>query len=228
MKKNIIARIILSAIAVLMCMATDAQTKKEDWAQFYRYADKNKAVTTQPEAVFMGNSITDFWVKNDSAFFHDNNFVGRGISGQTTSEMLVRFRQDVISLHPKKVIILAGTNDIAENNKKISLENILGNIISMAELAQHHGIGVVLCSVLPCDRYSWRPALKPAKEIISLYAMIKEYASKNDFIFVDYHSPLATPEGALNPEYTNDGCHPTLPGYKVMEVVLMQALAGTH
>ena len=125
MKKNIIARIILSAIAVLMCMATDAQTKKEDWAQFYRYADKNKAVTTQPEAVFMGNSITDFWVKNDSAFFHDNNFVGRGISGQTTSEMLVRFRQDVISLHPKKVIILAGTNDIAENNKKISLENIL-------------------------------------------------------------------------------------------------------
>ena len=123
MNLNQITSAILVLLGILTTLNVHAQSKKTDWAQFYRYEEANKTISTQPDAVFMGNSITDFWVKNDSAFFADNNFVGRGISGQTTSEMLVRFRKDVIALSPKTVVILAGINDIAENNKCITLEN---------------------------------------------------------------------------------------------------------
>lgn len=222
------SKFIITALLILIGIVSDAQTKKEDWAQFYRYAEANKVISTRPDAVFMGNSITDFWVKNDSAFFKENNFVGRGISGQTSSEMLVRFRQDVLNLNPKTVVILAGTNDIAENNKKISLENTLGNIISMCELARYHGIKVVLCSLLPCDTFSWRPDLKPAQSIIALNSMIQKYATENGITYVDYHSALSTPTGALKPEYTNDGCHPTLPGYKVMEEIFLKTVSATN
>ena len=224
MNLNQITSAIIVLLGILTAANVHAQSKKTDWAQFYRYEEANKSITTQPDAVFMGNSITDFWVKNDSAFFADNNFVGRGISGQTTSEMLVRFRKDVIALKPKTVVILAGINDIAENNKSITLENILGNITSMCELAQIHGIKPILCSLLPCDRFSWRPDLKPAKDVIKLNDMIKNYAQTNSIPYVDYHSALTTPDGALNPEYTNDGCHPTLPGYMVMKEILLKTL----
>ena len=215
---------IVLALTAIICLTSHAQSKKEDWAQFYRYEKANKFITTRPDAVFMGNSITDFWAKMDSAFFNEHNFVGRGISGQTTSEMLVRFRQDVINLNPKSVIILAGINDIAENNKKITLENILGNIISMAELAKCHDIKVVLCSVLPCDRFSWRPEMQPAKKVVELNKMIRNYAAENGITYVDYYSALATPEGAIKPEYSNDGCHPTLPAYKIMEDILITTI----
>lgn len=220
--------IIVITLLMIFGSTSHAQTKKEDWAQFYRYEKANTNVSSKPNAVLMGNSITDFWVKNDSAFFKDNNFIGRGISGQTSSEMLVRFRQDVLNLNPKVVVILAGTNDIAENNKKITLENVLGNIKSMCELAQHHSIKVLLCSILPCDSFSWRPDIKPAQSIITLNNMIKQYAQENGFIYVDYHSELSTPTGALKPEYTNDGCHPTLPGYKVMEEILLNAFSSVE
>lgn len=215
---------IILALLACICLTSYAQSKKEDWAQFYRYEKANESVTTSPEAVFMGNSITDNWAKIDSAFFKKHNFVGRGISGQTTSEMLVRFRQDVINLHPKSVIILAGINDIAENNKKITHENILGNIISMTELAQHNGIKVVLCSVLPCDRFTWRPDLRPAQQVVALNNMIRKYAEDNDITYVDYYPALTTHTGAINPEYSNDGCHPTIEGYKVMEQILISTL----
>ena len=215
---------IVLALTAIICLTSHAQSKNEDWAQFYRYEKANKFITTRPDAVFMGNSITDFWAKMDSAFFNEHNFVGRGISGQTTSEMLVRFRQDVINLNPKSVIILAGINDIAENNKKITLENILGNIISMAELAKCHDIKVVLCSVLPCDRFSWRPEMRPAKKVVELNKMIRNYAAENGITYVDYYSALATPEGAIKPEYSNDGCHPTLPAYKIMEDILFTTI----
>lgn len=204
-----------------------AQSKKTDWAQFYRYAEANDTITKRPNVVFYGNSITDFWIKKSPDFFSKHNFVDRGISGQTTSEMLVRFRQDVLNLNPKAVIILAGINDIAENNGKISLVNILGNIISMSELAKAHKIKVILCSVLPCDYFSWRKDLKPAEEVKKLNNLIYNYAKQNKIPYVDYHSALATPEGGLDERYTMDRCHPTLPGYLVMEDIVMKTIKKT-
>lgn len=174
--------------------------------------------------VFMGNSITDGWWSNDSLYFKNNRYVGRGIGGQVSSQMLVRFRADVINLKPKAVVILAGTNDIAQNNGVISLENTLGNIVSMAELAKANGIAVVLCSVMPASDFKWRPGLEPAGKIIKLNRMIKEYADKNGLAYVDYHTALADEEGGLPAKYSEDGVHPTLEGYKVMENLLAPAL----
>ena len=201
-----------------------AQDVPKDWAKFYRYSEANENVTKRPKAIFMGDSITDNWAKKDGDFFNDNNFVGRGISGQVTSQMLVRFRKDVIELSPKYVVILAGTNDIAMNNGLISHENILGNIISMCELAKCHKIKPILCSVLPADRYSWRKELKPAEEIIRLNQMIKEYAKSVKIPYVDYHSALVNENGGLPIEYAADGVHPNLECYKIMEEIILQQL----
>ena len=147
-------KIILLAIAVLIMLPIVAQQKR-DWAQLGRYEYQNAQLKKSPDVVFMGNSITDCWVDSVPEFFADNNYVGRGISGQVSSQMLARFRQDVIALKPKAVVILAGTNDIAENDGWISNEGIMGNIISMCELAEVHNIKPILCSLLPCDYYYW-------------------------------------------------------------------------
>ena len=141
-----------------MFAATSLFAQGKDWAQFGRYNAANQTVTKTAEAVFLGNSITDNWYRMDSTFFLTNNYLGRGISGQTSSEMLVRFRTDVINLKPKAVVILAGTNDVAQNNGYIALENVLGNIISMTELAKAHNIRVLLCSITPAYDFGWRHA----------------------------------------------------------------------
>ena len=153
-------RLILTALLTVSSIAATAQPQIGDWAKFGRYEEANKEVTTTPRVVFMGDSITDFCVDADPDFFTANNFLGRGISGQTTSHKLVRFRRDVIDHHPKYVVILAGTNDIAKNLGEISLENALGNIISMCELARANKIKPLICSVLPCDHFFWRPEVK--------------------------------------------------------------------
>lgn len=150
-------------------------------------------------------------------YFQNNRYIGRGIGGQTTAQMLVRFRADVINLQPKAVVILAGTNDIAQNNGYISPENILGNIISMAELAKANNIDVVLCSILPAYEYSWRKGLEPAGKIIALNKMIKEYADKNNLTYVDYHSAMKDERNGLPEKYSKDGVHPTMDGYVIME-----------
>ena len=168
----------------------------------------------------MGNSITDNWIGADPDFFARNGFVDRGISGQTTAEMLARFRRDVIDLNPKAVVILAGINDIAQNNGAIKLENVFGNIVSMCELAKFNGIRVVLCSVLPCDRFSWRPEIKPAAAVAELNTMLKRYAAEHKIPYVDYHTPMAAADGSMIAEYTYDGVHPTEAGYRVMERIL--------
>lgn len=211
-------------VAACMLVATSLFAQQKDWAFFGRYEAANKALTKAPDVVFMGNSITEGWWNNDSTFFKSRNYVGRGISGQTSSQMLVRFRADVINLKPKAVAILAGTNDIAQNNGYISLENVLGNIISMAELAKAHKIKVYLCSVLPACEFGWRKGLEPASKIIALNKMIKEYADKNKLTYVDYYSKLADEGGCLPGKYSKDGVHPTLDGYKVMEEVISAAL----
>ena len=199
-------------------------SQQNDWAQFGRYADANKSVETPTRVVFMGNSITDGWWNTDSLFFKNNRYIGRGIGGQTTAQMLVRFRADVIDLQPKAVVILAGTNDIAQNNGYIAPENILGNIISMAELAKANNIDVVLCSILPAYEYGWRKGLEPADKIIALNKMIKEYADRHNLTYVDYHSALKDARNGLPEKYSKDGVHPTMEGYKIMERLISEAL----
>lgn len=212
-------------ILILCVLATSPLfSQEEDWAGFGRYAELNKAVKIPSKVVFMGNSITEGWWYNDSLFFKKNEFIGRGISGQTTSHMLVRFREDVINLKPKAVVILAGANDIARNNGYISLENIMGNIISMVELAKVNHIDVVLCSALPAYDFSWHKGLEPANKIIELNKMIRAYADRSGLTYVDYHSEMADERGGLPEKYSGDGVHPNSEGYKIMERILLPVL----
>ncbi len=214
-------RFILTLIAV--CLGA-AAVSAQDWAKFFKYEEANALVTQKPKAVFMGDSITEGWVNTDPEFFAENNFLGRGISGQTTSHMLIRFRRDVLDHAPEYVIILAGTNDIAKNNGDITHENILGNIMSMCELAKVHGIIPVLCSVLPADRYRWREELTPAQDIVALNKMIKVYAESENIMYIDFHSVLRNENDGLPEEYAPDGVHPTLTAFKIMEGIILKAL----
>ena len=217
------AGILLIAIALLP-VALAAQ--QPDWANYRRYAEANAQLTTPPSVVFMGNSITDGWDNAHPEFFTANNFACRGIGGQVTSQMLCRFRADVIGLHPEAVAILAGTNDIAQNNGPIEMEHIVENIISMAELAMAAGIRPILCSALPAASYPWRPEIEgvPGK-IKELNKRLKQYAADRGLVWVDYHSAMDAGDGSLRSEYTRDGVHPTPEGYAVMERVILPALA---
>jgi acetyl esterase/lipase/lysophospholipase L1-like esterase len=200
-----------------------------DWPGIGRYADQNSK--TPPPAngkirvVYMGDSITDFWINNDSTFFKSNSYIDRGISGQTTGQMLVRFREDVISLKPKVVVILAGINDIAENNGPSKPEDTFGNIVSMAELAKANHIKVVISSILPANRFPWRPTITPTEKVISLNQMLKAYAVKNNIVYLDYYLAMVDNEKGLPANLAKDGVHPTLEGYKMMEPLAQKAIA---
>lgn len=198
-----------------------------DWAFLAKFREAN-ALLPQPPAgetrvVFMGDSITEGWGMKATAtspargeFFPGKPYINRGISGQTTPQMLVRFRQDVILLKPKVVVLLAGTNDIAENTGKETIEEIGNNIASMSEIARTNGIRVVLCSVLPASDFHWHKGLEPAPKIKALNAWMKDYAAKNGFVYVDYYSPMANSEGGLKAELSPDGVHPNKAGYDLM------------
>lgn len=217
MKKIIFA---LLAAAPLLAAA-----QPKDWANYGRYAGANAQLTQAPDVVFMGNSITDGWDDAHPEFFSENNFACRGISGQVTSQMLCRFRADVINLRPKAVVILAGTNDLALNNGPIEMEHIVENIVSMAELALAARIQPIICSVLPAGKYGWRPEVEQVPEKIrELNARLHKYALERGIAWVDYHPALAAEDGSMRPEYTRDGVHPTRAGYDVMEQVIAPAL----
>lgn len=196
-----------------------------DWAAFGRYAEANKNVKQAPTLVIMGDSITDFWPNRTSSdFFNKNNIVGRGISGQVTSQMLVRFRRDVLDLKPKYVAILAGTNDIAQNQGYISAENIVGNIISMVEIARVHKIKPIVCSILPAAKYPWRPEIQSVPMVQKINQMLKDYCKKHKVKYIDFYTPMADENNGLPKKYANDGIHPTSDGYAVMEKVLLENL----
>ena len=163
--------------------------------------------------------------KRRLSFFLTRPYIKRGISGQTTPQMLLRFRQDVIDLKPAAVVILAGTNDIAGNTGPATLDQILSNISSMAELAKAHNIKVVLSSVLPAYDYPWKPDLQPAEKIVALNKMIKDYANKNGFIYLDYFSAMSDERHGLKAGLGDDGVHPNLAGYKIMEPLVEKAIA---
>ena len=211
----------------LTCGSIHAQDR--DFGGLNRYAQENKNITISAKpvkVVFMGNSITEGWVNCHPAFFTDNGYVGRGISGQTSYQFLLRFREDVIKLSPSLVVINAGTNDVAENTGSYNEEYTFGNIMSMVELAEVHKIKVILTSTLPAASFGWNPSIKDAKaKIASLNARIKAYAHEHKIPYVDYYAKMVYGDnGALNPKYTKDGVHPTAEGYDVMEVLIKEAI----
>ena len=173
----------------------------------------------------MGNSITEGWIGQVPEFFEGRDYVNRGIGGQTTPQMLLRFRQDVLDLWPKVVVILAGTNDIAGNTGPSTLEMIEDNIHSMTELAQSHGIQVVLCSVLPAYDYPWRPGLEPAPKIVELNKRIKQYASTRGAVYCDFFSAMADDRDGLPESLSGDGVHPNKEGYAIMGPLVETAIA---
>lgn len=201
----------------------------QDWANLEQFRADNAKLENPSEnenrVVFMGNSITIGWLHARPEFFEGKPYVNRGISGQTTPQMLVRFRQDVINLNPKAVVILAGTNDIAGNTGPSTIEMIMDNIIGMAEMAHANDIKVILSSTLPAYDYPWKPGLEPANKIIQLNEMIKDYANDKGHIYLDYFSAMADERNGLPKKYAEDEVHPTVAGYKVMEPLVEAAIS---
>lgn len=210
---------------LLIMQLTYAQT---DWPFLERYKAENKQLAPlakgEKRVVFMGNSITEGWKDADSSFFAGKNYVDRGISGQTSSQMLLRFRQDVINIHASAVVINAGINDIAENTGPITVEEIFGNIKSMTELAAANHIKVIIASVIPANVIPWRMEIKPADKVIALNKLLKDYCTKMKYEYVDYYSSMVDAEKGLPKEYSEDGVHPNLKGYKIMETLVEKAI----
>jgi lysophospholipase L1-like esterase len=201
-----------------------------DWAHLKKYEQSNselKKINEPDRVVFMGNSITEGWSNFNKDFFINNPFVNRGIGGQTTPQMLIRFKPDVVNLNPKAVVILAGINDIAENTGPVTIENIAENIISMAEIAKANEIKVFICSTLPAIDFPWSPGMDPGPKVVKLNSILKNYCDSNNIPYVDYFSAMSDEKGGLKvPEYTTaeDLVHPNLAGYKVMEKIILKAL----
>ena len=223
----------------LKTRAERAETRLKDWPQLTRYHDDNAKVTppakNEQRVVFMGDSITDGWdAPNMGGFFPGKPYVNRGISGQTTSQMLIRFRPDVIDLKPRVVVILAGTNDLAGNTGPTTMEAIQANLISMAELARANGIRVVLASLLPVSDYEVRdgkPIVQTVRrgpdKIIALNSWMKDYAARNHLIYLDYFSAMVDGKGFLKDELSNDGLHPNAAGYAVMNPLAEAAIQSS-
>jgi lysophospholipase L1-like esterase len=218
-------KIILACMLLLFGLTN---LHSQDWADLNRFKEENTKLPRVQEnenrILFMGNSITIGWLNLRPEFFASKPYVNRGISGQTTPQMLVRFRQDVIDLHPKVVILLAGTNDIAGNTGPSTLKMIMDNIKGMSEMAKANGIKVILSSTLPAYDYPWKPGLEPSGKIIALNKMIKEYAELKGHIYLDYFSAMVDERNGLPKKYAEDEVHPTVAGYKVMEPLVEAAI----
>ena len=212
---------------------------RTDWADLNKYRSADAALpapaANEARVVFMGDSITEIWGKRlnpamaePAPFFPGKPYINRGISGQTSPQMLVRFRQDVIDLQPKVVVILAGTNDLAENTGPMRLEDTESNLESMSDLAKANGIRVVLCSVLPAKSFWWHPGIDPSAKIVELNQWIRNYAEKRGFPYVDYYNAMLNEEGGLRSDLSADGVHPNPKGFAIMaplaEAGIAQAL----
>ena len=221
------------SLVLLFSNLLNAQKKEyqdlmeQDWANLKKYALQNKELMetqSYPKVVFMGNSITEGWVNAQPDFFSENNYLGRGIGGQTTPQMLIRFMPDVVKLKPKAVVILAGTNDIAGNTGFSSVEMITNNIEAMAQLAKANNIKVILTSILPVYDYPWRPGLQPVKKIAEINSWMKKYAAENQHTYLDLFSVLKDEKEGLPKKYSKDGVHPNLAGYKLMAPLTKKAI----
>ena len=200
----------------------------QDWPNLNKYQKDNLRLQHEPASsnsvVFMGDSITEFWSREAPDYFLTHNYINRGISGQTTPQMLIRFRADVIALKPSIVVILAGGNDIAGNTGPATLEMITNNIFSMIDLAKAHNIKVILCSLLPAFDFPWKPNQEPATKIMALNSLLVNYADANAITFVDYYSAMVDDRNGLPLTYSADGVHPNKTGYEVMAPLVEQAI----
>ena len=218
-------------LAALFCCGLAFSQSSTDWPNLARYHDDNAHLTppaaSENRVVFMGDSITDGWGRQYGQFFPGKPYVNRGISGQTTPQMLIRFRPDVIALKPKVVVFLAGTNDIAGNTGPMTLDAIEDNLTSMAELATANNIKVVLSSVMPvCDYIKPQTERRPPEKIIALNAWMKDYAARNGFVYLDYYSAMLDDKEMFRKELTYDGLHPNDAGYEVMGPLAEKAIAA--
>jgi lysophospholipase L1-like esterase len=224
-------------LPVIKQRLASVESRLSDWAQLGRYREANIKVASrsrnEERVVFMGDSITDFWGRGDSSqFFPGKPYINRGISGQTTTQMLIRFRPDVIALGPEVVVILAGTNDIAGNTGPSTLAMIEDNLSSMAELAHSHGIRVVLASLLPVSDYGHnrdgkpisQTTRRPPAQILALNDWIKKYAASAGMTYLDYYSAMVDDKGMLKQELSDDGLHPNATGYTVMMPLAQQSI----
>jgi len=218
-------------IAFLLAVYGFENTYAQDWPNLKHFKEENAQLmvpnSTEKRIIFMGNSITEGWLNIHSEFFSGKPYVNRGISGQTTPQMLLRFRQDVIDLKPSAVVILAGINDIAGNTGPSTIDMIFDNIISMVELAKANSIKVLICSVLPANDFPWRPGMEPAEKVMALNSKLQNYATKNNLVYVDYFSVMVDEYNGLKEELGSDGVHPNKEGYLIMEPILEKALGVT-
>ena len=221
--KNIFFIYILTSLVILSNYVT-----AQELINLNKYKEENLSLGLPKQGenriVFMGNSITEGWKSLSPNFFLDNNYVNRGIGGETSSQMLLRFRSDIINLKPTAVVILAGINDIAENQGPISIPDIARNIFFMSQLASENNIKVILCSVLPAYDFPWRPGLNPKDKVLSLNDLIQKHVQENSFEYVDYFSSMVDERKGLIKEYGNDEVHPNLEGYKVMESIIQKSI----
>jgi lysophospholipase L1-like esterase len=210
-----------------IALTSMALLSAQDWPQLQKYQSDNAKILdekTPVKVVFMGNSITQGWADMRPEFFKDHGFIGRGIGGQTTPQMLLRLRQDVLELKPEAVVILAGINDIAQNTGPITLKETLGNIQSMAELALAHGINPIICSVLPANSFPWRPEIIPTQHVIDLNSQLQRWALEKNLVYVDFYTPMVDEKHGLKSDLGYDPVHPNVAGYQVMEPILLKAL----
>ncbi|WP_445382279.1 SGNH/GDSL hydrolase family protein [Robiginitalea sp. IMCC43444] len=222
----------MPAVILYIFLLSSTNSSAQDWANLSAYQQENKELGKPSgetgRVVFMGNSITIGWLAACPEFFKGKPYINRGIGGQTTPQMLLRFRQDVIDLQPRVVLILAGTNDIAGNTGPMSLEQILDNLKSMTELALANDIIPVLCSVLPATEYPWKPGIEPSEKIPALNTLIRQHANNKGIVYLDYYSAMVNEANGLDPELAEDGVHPTTAGYRIMgplaEAAIQKAL----
>lgn len=231
MKHSLVKTIIVSALLMFTFSAMAQKKINEnwiDWANFKRYAAENKKLPTplkkEKRVVFMGNSIFEGWIRLRPDFFAGKPYYDRGISGQTTPQMLLRMHDDVLALQPDIMVLKAGINDIAENNAPYNPAHTLDNIKAMAQLARFNKIKVILCSVLPASDFRWRPGLAPGDKVIALNQEIKRFAEENKFYYLDLYSAVVDDNKGMRKEYASDGVHPTVEGYKAMEPLLEDAI----
>ncbi|WP_428310281.1 GDSL-type esterase/lipase family protein [Hydrocarboniphaga sp.] len=204
--------------------AAQAELRQRDWPNLGQYRDANAALAGRSvEAVFIGDSITEFWGYADTALF-SGKVHNRGISGQTTPQMLLRFMADVIRLRPTVVHLMGGTNDIAGNTGPSTYADYQNNLLAMIALARHHGLRVILGSLVPAGSLGWRPEVQPRPRIAQINAWLRELAAEHGLVYADYHAVLSTPDGAMRADYTRDGVHPTAAGYAAMRPVALAAL----
>ena len=202
---------------------------QNDWFGFNRYKVDNERIIKSgefPEVVFMGNSITELWAAYHPTFFSGHNYCGRGIGGQTSTQMLARFTADVVNLRPKAVVIMAGTNDVAHNTYWVEPDRVVDNVVAMCLLARANGIVPIISSIPPCAAFRWNTDIKNAAQtIIDINKRLRAYAEANSIVYVDYHATLADKQNGFLKQLSDDGCHPNPDTYYIMEELVLKAIS---